>query len=89
MLTKGGLALRGGRGQAVKKAGMLVWRNVTKLHQQLSDFTHMIVYILRFVHCNAMFLQRGIGISMLGRMPSLGVSSLDLGRSGISDGPLF
>src|SRR5436190_13484831 len=43
---------------------------------------------LRFVRCGSILVQRGIGLRPGPPPPSLGVSSLDLGRR-LADGPFF
>jgi len=43
---------------------------------------------LRFVRCGSILVQRGIGLRPGSPPPSLGVSSLDLGRR-LADGPFF
>src|SRR4051812_15473777 len=44
--------------------------------------------VLRFVRRGSILLQRGIGLTPGSPPPSLGVSSLDLGRR-LADGPFF
>ena len=62
---------------------------VAYLHHEAANIVSRGVYILWFVRRNDILLQRGIGSISPYRLPSLGVSSLDLGRSDFSDGPFF
>ena len=61
---------------------------VTDMHQCLENAPWNMIGTLLFVRRNDILLQRGMALQVV-PLPSLGVSSLDLGRSDPFERPFF